>query len=135
MTEAAGANPVAARLAGIPVDAIRVRAFVVSGLVAGICGLMMTSRVGAARWDMAQGRELDVITAVVLGGTDINGGEASIPGTMLALLLIGVMRTGMGLAEINAETQHVAVGILLAASIAVPNLLKRRNRHKAVNAI
>ncbi len=134
MTEAAGSNPAAARLSGVSVDGIRTRAFVISGFIAGLCGLMMMSRVGAARWDMAQGRELDVITAVVLGGTDISGGQASIPGTMLALLLIAVMRTGMGLAEINPETQHVAVGILLAASIAVPNLLKMRTRRKAALA-
>ncbi len=131
MTQATGANRAAARLSGISVEAITVRVFMVSGLMAGFCGLIMMSRVGAARWDMAQGRELDVITAVVLGGTDIAGGEASIPGTMLALILIAVMRTGMGLAEINPETQHVAVGILLAASIAIPNLLRMRNGQKA----
>jgi rhamnose transport system permease protein len=85
----------------------------------------MTSRLSVARFDMANGLELDVITAVVLGGTDIFGGRGSIFGTVVALFLVGLLRTGMGLANIRAENQLVVIGALLIASIVFSNFAPR----------
>lgn len=122
---AVGTNQDAARFSGIAVDRVKVIAFVLSGLMAAVGGLLMTSRLASARYDMASGWELDVITAVVLGGTDIDGGRGSILGTVLALFLVGILRSGMGLANIKIEYQLVVIGSLLILSIIIPNIVRR----------
>ena len=99
--------------------------FTASALVAGLAGVLFAARLGTVRGDMATGYELDVITAVVLGGTDIDGGRGSILGTVLALFLVGILRSGMGLANIKIEYQLVVVGSLLILSIILPNVVRR----------
>lgn len=127
-TYALGTNPVACHFSGVPVGRLTLLLFTFSGLLSGLAGLMMTSRLSVARYDMALGLELDIITAVVLGGTDIFGGRGTIFGTATALLLIGVLRNGMGLANIKAESQSVVIGLLLILAIVLPNLLQRSKR-------
>jgi rhamnose transport system permease protein len=122
---AIGTNQDAARFSGIAVDQIKVAVFVLAGVMAALGGLLMASRLASARYDMATGYELDVITAVVLGGTDIDGGRGSILGTVLALFLVGILRSGMGLANIKIEYQLVVIGSLLILSIILPNLVRR----------
>ena len=77
----------------------------------------MLSRLGVARYDHASGLELDVITAVVLGGTSISGGRGTIFGSVTALSLIAVVQTGMGVAGIKAEMQATAIGVLLVLAV------------------
>ena len=125
MVYAVGTNQDAARFSGIAVDRVKVICFGLSGLMAALGAMMMSSRLASARYDMANGWELDVITAVVLGGTDINGGQGSILGTVLALFLIGILRSGMGLANIKIEYQLVVIGSLLILSIIIPNVTRR----------
>lgn len=125
MVYAVGTNQDAARYSGIAVDCIKVTCFVLSGLMAALGSLLMSSRLASARYDMASGWELDVITAVVLGGTDIEGGRGSILGTVLALFLVGILRSGMGLANIKIEYQLVVIGSLLILSIILPNTIRR----------
>lgn len=122
---AVGTNQEAARFSGIAVDRVKIICFMLSGLMAALGAVLMSSRLASARYDMANGWELDVITAVVLGGTDINGGQGSILGTVLALFLIGVLRSGMGLANIKIEYQLVVIGSLLILSIIIPNVTRR----------
>ena len=122
---AVGTNQDAARFAGIAVDRVKVICFTLTGLMAALGGLLMTSRLASARYDMATGWELDVITAVVLGGTDINGGVGSILGTVLALFLVGILRSGMGLANVKIEYQLIVIGSLLILSIIIPNVIRR----------
>ena len=117
---AVGNNAEACRFSGIAVDRLQVLVFGLSGLMAGIAGLMMTSRFASARWDMANGLELDVITTVVLGGTSIFGGRGTIVGTVLALFVIGTLRYGMGLANVLPQNQSVVIGLLLILAIFVP---------------
>jgi len=128
MVYAVGTNQDAARFSGVAVDRVKVICFGLSGLMAALGAMMMTSRLASARYDMANGWELDVITAVVLGGTDINGGQGSILGTVLALFLIGILRSGMGLANIKIEYQLVVIGSLLILSIIIPNIVRRLRR-------
>lgn len=123
-----GTNEPAARYSGIPVDRTKMLIFGLSGLAAAAGGLMMMSRLGVARFDMATGRELDVITAVVLGGTDIFGGRGSILGTVIALFLVGILRTGMGVANIKAENQLTVIGGLLILAIVLSNIAFRKRR-------
>lgn len=120
-----GNNAEACRFSGIAVERMKVAIFALSGLMAAAAGLMMTSRFASARWDMASGLELEVITVVILGGTSIFGGRGTIPGTVLALFVIGTFRYGMGLANVPVQNQSVAIGLLLIGSILVPEMLRR----------
>ncbi len=122
---AIGNNEDACRYSGIAVDRIKIAIYTVSGLFAAMAGLIYASRQGSARWDMGTGFELDVITAVVLGGTDINGGSGSMGGTVLALFLIGILRNGMGLANIGDQDQTIVIGALLILSILGPRVAQR----------
>jgi rhamnose transport system permease protein len=124
-TYSIGASQAASRLSGVPVGRAVILLFGWTGLMAALAGQMMTSRLGVARFDMGLGLELDAITAVVLGGTDIFGGRGRIAGTVLAVLLVGVLRTGMGLANWKAEEQLVVIGSLLVLSVALPNVSER----------
>jgi rhamnose transport system permease protein len=113
---AIGTSEPAARFSGMQVDGVKLAVFVISGLSAGIAAVMMLSRFGSAQYNRAMGDELAVITAVVLGGTSIFGGRGSILGTVAALLLLGIIRRGMGLADIPETSQLVVTGALLVAA-------------------
>ncbi len=122
---AIGTNEGASRYAGIPVDRIKVIIFSLSGLLCALAGLIMVSRLGVSRYDHARGWELDAITAVVLGGTSINGGRGSIFGTVMAFFLIVILRTGMGVANVKAESQLTIIGALLIVSVVASNFANR----------
>jgi rhamnose transport system permease protein len=127
-TYSLGSNSVASRLSGVPVRRVQIMLFTLSGLCAGFAGLLMTSRLTVARYDMAQSLELDAITAVVLGGTDIFGGRGTMAGTVMAWALVALLRESMGLQNVKTESQLIVIGLLLIASIVIPNLLQRRSR-------
>jgi rhamnose transport system permease protein len=118
---AMGTNSEAAVYSGVPVQSVTISCFVLSGVLSAVAALMMMSRLGVARYDNAQGLELDVITAVVLGGTSIFGGRGTMIGTVLALFLIGVLQTGMGVANIKSEYQATANGGLLIFAVLASN--------------
>jgi rhamnose transport system permease protein len=90
--------------------------------MAALAGLILAARFGSTRPDIGTGLELSVITAVVLGGVDINGGRGTMPGTVLSLLLIGLMRFGMGLLNIQGQVQGIVIGLLLILSILLPGV-------------
>jgi rhamnose transport system permease protein len=119
---AIGSNQEAVIYSGIPVARVKVIIFLLSGLMSALAGMVLASRYGSTRPDIGTGLELAVITAAVLGGVDINGGKGSMVGAVLALLLVGLLRFGMGLVNIQGQVQSIAIGILLVASILLPNL-------------
>jgi len=119
-----GTSEEAARYSGVPTERVVSRLFVLSGVMAGIGSLLLLSRLGVARHDHARGLELDVITAVVLGGTRITGGRGTIFGSVAALLLIGVVQTGMGVAGVKSEIQVTAIGLLLIAAVLVAQITR-----------
>jgi rhamnose transport system permease protein len=123
---ATGSNEAAAKFASVPVAKVKLTVFVVSGLLGGIAGVLMDSRLGVARYDHAKGFELDVITATVLGGASIYGGKGSMLGAVLAFFLIFFVRTGLGLANVTAEYQLTAVGTLLVLAVAANTIVERR---------
>ncbi len=124
---AIGANEEAALYSGIPVARAKVAVFALCGMLCGLAALHLDSRLGVSRFDLARGAELDAITAVVLGGASIYGGRGSILGTVLALFLLAVLKTGMGLANVKAEYQLAAIGALLILAVLSSNaLLSRR---------
>lgn len=122
---ACGTNERAAFFSGVPTPRVTATVFAMSGFLAGFAGLIIGSRLGVARFDHGRGMEVDAITAVVLGGASIAGGSGTVLGTGLALLLIALLRTGMGVANVTAEYQLAAVGTLLVVSVIVGNLADR----------
>lgn len=119
-----GNNENATAYSGIPVARIKLILYTLSGFMAALAGLILAARFGSTRPDIGTGLELSVITAAVLGGVDINGGRGTMLGAVLSLLLIGLMRFGMGLLNIQGQVQGVAIGLLLVLSILVPNLVR-----------
>lgn len=125
---AIGNNESAAVYSGVPVARVKMILFTLSGFVAALAGLVLAARFGSTRPDIGTGLELAVITAVVLGGVDINGGTGTMPGAVLSLLLIGLMRFGMGLLNIQGQVQGIAIGLLLILSILLPNIVRNLSR-------
>ena len=122
---ATGSNESAAKFSAIPTERMKFSVFVISGLLAGLGGVLMDSRLGVARYDHAKGFELDVITATVLGGASIYGGKGSMLGAILAFFLIYFVKTGLMLANVLPEYQLAAVGTLLIVAVGA-NILTRR---------
>ncbi|SDB50083.1 ABC transporter permease [Bauldia litoralis] len=117
---AVGNNKEAAWIAGIDVANLKTQAFALGGGLAGIASLVWIGQYGSARGDNADGSILLVVTAVVLGGIDINGGRGSMVGVVLALFLLGTIRNGMGLANMAGPTQTVVLGTLLIIGVLRP---------------
>ena len=115
----------AARFSGIRVDRIRFVLFAVSGLLAGLAAVLLTARIGVVRPNIGLGWELDVVTMVILGGVAITGGIGSIPGVVLAVLVLGFATFGLTLLNVPGIVINVLLGCLLISSIAVPILIRR----------
>ena len=113
---ATGGNPEAARLSGVNTDRVQILVYTVSGAMAALAGVILTSRLDSAQPTAGAGYELDAITAVVLGGTSLAGGRGWIFGTLVGALLIGVLNNGLNLMGVSAFYQLVVKGsvILLA---------------------
>lgn len=122
---AIGANPVAARLVGIRTRRVLIITFLLSGLAVAISGLILTSQLSAASPVAASGLELTVVTAVVLGGASLSGGRGTILGTVLGLVLIGVLNNGLVLLNVNSFWQDVARGTLLILAVSFDQLRQR----------
>jgi ribose transport system permease protein len=119
---AIGANPVAARLNGIRSKRVIFLGFVLSGLCVALGGLILASQLGAASPQAANGLELSVVTAVILGGASLAGGRGSIVGTMLGLLIIGTLNNGLVLLNVSSFWQTVAQGGLLIFAVSFDQL-------------
>jgi rhamnose transport system permease protein len=115
-----GANAEVARYSGVRVERIKFHLFCLTGLMSGIAGVLITSRLGSTRPSIAQGYELDVITIVVLGGVSIQGGAGSIAGVVLAACIMGLVTFGLGLLNVPSVVMSIVVGSLLIAVIALP---------------
>jgi rhamnose transport system permease protein len=124
-TYAIGANEVAARFSGLNVARTKLLIYAGSGLIAGLAAVIFVSRVSTTRSDMGTGLELDVITAVVLGGTSIFGGRGTIIGTILGLILMQALKNGLALGGVKGDGTIVVIGVVLIAAILLGNLLSR----------
>lgn len=114
---AVGASPRASRLSGLRLGRIRFRVLVASGLAAGLAGILLAGQSGTAVPGAAPGYELLVVTAVLLGGTSLHGGEGRVSGTLLGVLIIGVLNNGMTLLSVKSFYQMIANGLLLLMAV------------------
>jgi len=127
---AIGANPVAARLAGIRTNSMIFGGFLISGLAVSLGGLILVSQLGAASPNAALGLELSVVTAVILGGASLAGGRGTIVGTVLGVLILGTLNNGLVLLNVNSFWQDVARGVLLLAAVGFDQLRLRLSAEK-----
>lgn len=124
---AIGSSARAAQRAGVPVARWRIAFYVTIGVLAALAGLVFVARTGNAQPSAALGIELDVITAVILGGTSLSGGRGRMMGTFLGLLLLGVVNNGLILAGVPAFWQQVVKGGILLLAV----LYDEFRRHRA----
>jgi rhamnose transport system permease protein len=120
-----GNNANVARYSGVNVARDKMIIMTASGFMAGLAGVLFASRLGSVRGDLATGFELDIITMVLLGGVSIFGGSGTMVGVALSILIVLNIRNGLGLANIDQNTQTGVVGVLLILSVLVPNLVAR----------
>jgi ribose transport system permease protein len=106
-----------ARLTGIRVDRTKIIVFMLYGFLAGLAGMFQAARVYAATPTLGEGMELDVIAAVVVGGTTLSGGVGSILGTLLGTFIISVLSNGMNIIGLTPEIQQIAKGIVLVLAV------------------
>jgi ribose transport system permease protein len=123
---AVGGNPQAARLSGINVKKVLMSVYVISGVTAGLGGLIFASRVRSGQVTAGVGYELDAITAVILGGTSLFGGRGRIFGTLIGALLIGVLSNGLVLLGVPIYTQLMIKGAVVILAVAIDTLRSKR---------
>jgi ribose transport system permease protein len=123
---AVGGNPEVARLAGINVRRVTVGVYVLSGALAGVAGIVLAARLDSVQPSSGFGYELDTIAAVVIGGTSLTGGKGSIGGTVVGVLIIGVLRNGLNLLNVSPFLQQVVIGVVIALAVAADTLRRRR---------
>jgi len=116
---AVGGNAEAARLSGVRVNAVRTATFAISGLAAGLAGVIATSRVGTAAPDAGLGLELSAIAAVVIGGASIAGGQGTVWRSVMGVLLLALIANGFNILAINSSYQPIIQGLIIIAAVAV----------------
>jgi len=116
---AVGGNPTAAKLSGIRSDRIVIFAFMISGFLAAVGGIMTSLRLGAASASAGQGLELLVIAAVVIGGTSLFGGEGRVLGTLLGVLLLGLVDNSINLLAVPANFDEIVSGVIIVLAAGV----------------
>lgn len=124
--KAVGGNPDAARVSGINVKLIKIIAFMISGILAALGGVINISFLSNATGILGQGLELDVIAATILGGTSLTGGEGTIAGTVIGVLIIGVLRNGLVLVGVSPFMQMMIIGGVLIAAVAMDMWSRRK---------
>jgi len=122
---AVGGNPEAARLSGIRVGLVRTACLAISGMAAGIAGVLSASRTSSAQADLGAGLELSAIAAAIVGGTSILGGEGAIWRGVLGVLILAMIGNGFNLLDIDTTYQLVVQGALILVAVAADQLVRR----------
>ncbi|MBL0407103.1 ABC transporter permease [Microvirga aerilata] len=122
---AIGNNVFAAQFSGIPVERTKFVLFLLTGLMSGFAAVCLTSRLGSTRHTIAAGWELEVVTMAVLGGVSILGGSGTIPGVVLAAIVMGLVTFGLGLLNVPGIVMSIFIGLLLILVIALPIVFHR----------
>lgn len=125
---AVGGDAKSAEENGVPVQRVTMTVYVIVGFMAGLASFLLSSRLNSAEAVAGLGLELDVIAAVVIGGTSLFGGVGSIFGTVVGALLIGVLRNGLVLMNVSSFVQQIVIGTILVAAVAFDQYAAQRRR-------
>ena len=130
---AIGANKTAAVYSGVKVQKLRMIVFTLTGFICGLSAIFYCSWMGSVKNDIADGYELEAISMCVLGGISTDGGKGNFPGVIIAIFIIGLLRYGLGLINVNSQTIRIIIGALLIIVVMAPNLRPktRARRRKA----
>jgi len=123
---ALGGNETAAALSGINTDRVKIMVYTLCAFLTSIGGILMTARLGVAAPTAAQGYELDVIAAAVVGGTSLKGGEGTILGVLIGAAVMQVLRTGLVLIGVEAYWLQAVQGLIIVLAITLDQLRKQR---------
>ena len=123
-TYALGSNEDAAKLSGLNTDKIKIAVYTISGILAAVAGIIITSRLYSAQPTAGDGYELDAIAAVVLGGTSLTGGKGKISKTIVGALIIGVLSNALNLLDVSSYYQMMVKGVVILIAV----LLDRKNK-------
>lgn len=124
---AIGGGSEVARLAGIKVKRLTTSVYITAGALAGIAGIVLATRLDSSQPSAGTGYELDTIAAVVIGGASLNGGIGRVTGTIVGVLIIGVLRNGLNLLGISPFIQTILIGVVIAVAV-MADVLRRRSR-------
>jgi ribose/xylose/arabinose/galactoside ABC-type transport system permease subunit len=123
---AVGGNAEAARLAGVEVERVKQKVFILSSLTAGIAGLVLAARIEAGSGSVGQTDLLNAIAAVAIGGTSLFGGVGALPGTVIGVLLIASISNGLVLLNVSPFWEEVAIGAVILSAVFVDHIAKGR---------
>lgn len=128
----AGGNPLAARLSGVRVKRTLLMAYVVTGIGAGIGGVVLNALTQQANSSMGSGYDMDVISAIVIGGTSMSGGVGTMPGTLFGVVLVGLINNGMNLLNVPGAVHPIVKGLIIVGAVALNSYtIRLRQRQKA----
>lgn len=125
-----GLNEAAARYSGVKVNLVKISLYVIGGICYSIAGLVYLGRFSALRYDSADPLTLQVITIVLLGGTSILGGSGSIIGSVLAVVIMAIIKSGMNILFIPQTSQKIVLGVILLASLMIFQVIDKRSTSK-----
>ncbi|NLA34231.1 MAG: ABC transporter permease [Actinobacteria bacterium] len=123
---AVGGNEAAARLAGIPVDRVRIAVFAINGALVALAGVLMSGRLSSASPSFGTGMELNVIAAVLLGGSSFMGGSSTFMGTTIGIMFTQVLQNALTLKNVNSFWQGIVTGVVLIAAVAIDRLRAKK---------
>jgi ribose/xylose/arabinose/galactoside ABC-type transport system permease subunit len=122
---AIGGNELAAKVSGINTERVIIAVYALTGALAGLAGIVLSSRVMSASPAIGQGYELDAIAAVVIGGTSLSGGVGTIAGTIAGALIIGVMNNGLDMMNVSSYWQQIVKGVIIVLAV----VLDKKSKH------
>ena len=110
---------------GIPIDRVRIILYTISGLSGAAAGIILTAMLGAAALKAADAHLLPIVSAIILGGTSLNGGRGTVGGTVLAVLILGTLNNGLTLMDVSSFWQDITRGVVLLLAVSLDQFRTR----------
>ena len=126
---AVGGNEEGSRLSGIKVDKIKMTVYMLSATLAGFAGVITANHMNFGEANIGAGMELDAIAAVAVGGTSLQGGAGSAAGTVVGVLIIGVLNNLLNLINVPGYTQKIVKGVIIIAAVLLQSMQENRKNH------
>ena len=123
-----GGNPEALKRSGVAIGRCRVSVFALMGFLSALAGIIITARLNSAEANAGLNMEMDAICAVIMGGTALHGGSGSLPGTVIAVFLMGLIRNGLTLLSVSSYYQQFVTGAMLLCAVVAAELRERKRR-------